>query len=163
MGPMLRVRRIGPDDAEQLRETRLAALLDTPSAFARTHAEESAYPTEEWAFRARRGSEGDASATFFAELDGSVVGLVGGYRPDGALVELVSMWVAPAGRRNGVGAALVDAVVDWSGADAVELWVTRGNDPAIALYERCGFVTTDEVQPLPSDPCKDEIRMRLER
>jgi hypothetical protein len=22
-----------------------------------------------------------------------------------------------------------------------------------------GFVDTDEVQPLPSDPCKDEVRM----
>ena len=55
---------------------------------------------------------------------------------------------------------LVDAVVEWAGDDPVELWVTRGNDPAIALYERCGFSLTDEVQPLPSDPCKDEIRMR---
>ena len=54
----------------------------------------------------------------------------------------------------------MDAVVAWAGDDPVELWVTRGNDPAIALYERCGFSLTDEVQPLPSDPCKDEIRMR---
>lgn len=160
---MVSVRRIRPDDAEQLRTTRLAALLDTPSAFARTHAEESGFSPEEWAFRARRGSSGDDSATFFAEVEGAVVGLVGGYRPDGVVVELASMWVAPTGRRRGVGVALVQAVVDWSGTDEVELWVTRGNDPAIALYEGCGFVTTDEVQPLPSDPCKDEIRMRLRR
>ena len=157
---MITVRRIRSDDVELYRTTRLAALLDTPSAFGRTHAEEVAFADEEWAFRTNRGTEGDESATFFAEVEGEIAGLVGGYRPEPGLVELVSMWVAPAGRRRGVGSVLVDAVVEWAGDDPVELWVTRGNDPAIALYERCGFSLTDEVQPLPSDPCKDEIRMR---
>ena len=160
---MVRVRRIRPDDAEQLRATRLAALLDTPSAFAKTHAEEVEYPPEAWEYRAAHSAAGDDSTSLFAEIDGEVVGIVGGYRPEPGLVELVSMWVAPDGRGRGAGAALVGAVAEWAGDDPVELWVTRGNDPAIALYERCGFVTTDEVQPLPSDPCKDEIRMRLER
>lgn len=158
---MITVRRIRPDDVEAYRSTRLAALLDTPSAFARTHEEEAAYSDDEWAFRTVRGVEGDASATFFAEIDGEIAGLVGGYRPEPGMVELVSMWVAPPGRGRGAGSALVSAVVEWAGDDRVELWVTRGNDPAISLYERCGFVTTDQVQPLPSDPCKDEIRMRL--
>lgn len=161
---MVSVRRIRPYDAEILRTTRLAALLDTPSAFARTHAEEVEYPADEWASRARRGSAGAASTTFFAAVDGEIVGLVGGFRVEPSRgVELVSMWVAPEGRGRGVGAALVDAVVEWAGDDRVELWVTRGNEPAIGLYERCGFTMTDEVQPLPSDPCKDEIRMRLRR
>ena len=159
-GPMITVRRIRSDDVELYRTTRLAALLDTPSAFGRTHAEEVVYSQEEWKFRTNRGAAGEQSATFFAEVDSETAGLVGGYRPEPGLVELVSMWVAPAGRRRGTGKALVDAVIAWAGDDRLELWVTRGNDPAIALYERCGFVTTDEVQPLPSDPCKDEIRMR---
>ena len=46
-------------------------------------------------------------------------------------------------------------------AERVELWVTRGNDPARHLYESMGFVETGDHQPLPSDPCKDEIRMVL--
>lgn len=157
---MITVRRIRSDDVERYRSIRLAALLDSPSAFARTHAEEAVQSDEEWEFRTKRGAEGEQSATFFAEFDGEIVGLVGGYRPEPGLVELVSMWVAPRGRRNGTGVSLVDAVVEWAGGDPVELWVTRGNDPAIALYERCGFRPTDEVQPLPSDPCKDELRMR---
>jgi ribosomal protein S18 acetylase RimI-like enzyme len=72
------------------------------------------------------------------------------------------MWIAPAARRAGVGRALVAALVDWaadSGASAVELWVTRGNDAAQRLYEGTGFRTTDDVKPLPSDPCKEEVRM----
>lgn len=98
-------------------------------------------------------------------VDGSVVGLVAAYRPDAAApaVELVSMWVSPAQRRAGIAAELVDAVVRWAhhtGATTVELWVTRGNDAALRLYEAAGFRLTGTQQPLPSDPCKDELRMR---
>ena len=45
------------------------------------------------------------------------------------------MWTAPATRRSGLGRGLVEAVLDWAastGATAVELWVTRDNDPARA-------------------------------
>jgi ribosomal protein S18 acetylase RimI-like enzyme len=62
-----------------------------------------------------------------------------------------------------VNADLVDAVLGWarqSGASTVELWVTRGNDAAVRLYEAHGFLPTGHHQPLPSDPCKDELRMR---
>jgi ribosomal protein S18 acetylase RimI-like enzyme len=37
--------------------------------------------------------------------------------------------------------------------------VTHGNDRAQRFYERTGFTVTGDVQPLPSDPCKNEIRM----
>ena len=60
---------------------------------------------------------------------------------------------------------LVGAVLDWAaaaGARTVGLWVTRGNDRALRFYERAGFTVTGDVQPLPSDPCKDEIRMVLQ-
>jgi GNAT superfamily N-acetyltransferase len=75
------------------------------------------------------------------------------------------MWVAPGARRSGAGAELVRRVIDWasdSGYRRVELWVTRGNDAAEMLYLRSGFTVTGDVKPLPSDPCKNEIRMRLE-
>jgi hypothetical protein len=36
-----------------------------------------------------------------------------------------------------------------------------GNAPAPGLYESIGFYDTDDFQPLPSDPCKDEQRMSL--
>ena len=155
------VRRIRPGEGPLLKRVRLAALLDTPTAFAKTHAEESTYTDDEWENRAAAWAAGDGGATFFAEAGGSVVGLVGTHRPGPA--ELVSMWVEPESRGSGVAEALVDAVVEWAGADTLELWVTHGNDRAIAFYRRCGFVETDDVQPLPSDPCKNEIRMRLAR
>jgi ribosomal protein S18 acetylase RimI-like enzyme len=72
------------------------------------------------------------------------------------------MWTAPEARRHRIASALVDAVVEFAagaGAERMELWVTRGNEPALRLYERCGFTLTSDHQPLPSDPCKDEVRM----
>ena len=41
----------------------------------------------------------------------------------------------------------------------MHLWVTETNDPARALYERCGFAATGERQPLPSHPQHAEIAM----
>lgn len=63
----------------------------------------------------------------------------------------------------GIAHELVTAVVGWAhqtGMTAVELRVTRGNDAAVRLYETVGFRLTGNHQPLPSDPCKDELRMR---
>lgn len=162
----MQVRRITGRDAALLKQVRLAALEDAPSAFGSTHAAEATRPEAEWVQRASAGSEGCDRATFFAALDDEVVGLIGGYRdgPSSATVELVSMWVAPHVRNRGVGAALVDAVTAWAietDATTVSLWVTRGNTPAETLYISKGFVTTGEVQPLPSDSSRDEARMEL--
>jgi ribosomal protein S18 acetylase RimI-like enzyme len=74
------------------------------------------------------------------------------------------MWVNPAARGRGVGAALIDAVAGWAGSrdcTSVHLWVTETNPHATRLYERFGFTPTGERQPLPSDPALDEIGMHL--
>lgn len=159
------VRRLEASEGATLKDVRLAALLDAPSAFGSTDAAEVALSDTEWAERARAASAGDKRVTFVAETDGRVVGLVGGFRspPAGPVVELVPMWVVPAGRRTGAARALVGAVVDWAAATtatSVELWVTRGSAPAEALYRARGFVETGGHQPLPSDPSHDELRMR---
>jgi ribosomal protein S18 acetylase RimI-like enzyme len=161
----LAVRRIRVDEGAALRAVRLAALRDSASAFSSTHRAKEAHPAQHWAERARHGSAGDDSATYFATVDDRVVGLVGAYRPNHAqaVVELVSMWTAPDARRTGAGRRLVDAVLEWARAgsvDSVELWVTQGNDPAIELYRSAGFRETGDHKALPSDPCKDEVRMR---
>lgn len=159
------VRRVRAGEGPVLKAVRLAALTDSPSAFGSSYAAEVGQPDDDWTLRAELGAAGQHSITFFAIVDGSVVGLVAAYRPDAAapVVELVSMWVSPAQRRAGIAAELVDAVVRWAhstGATTVELWVTRGNDAALRLYEAAGFRLTGTHQPLPSDPCKDELRMQ---
>jgi ribosomal protein S18 acetylase RimI-like enzyme len=147
-----------------MREVRLAALLDAPSAFASTYRREVAFGAADWLLRLTRG------ATFLARdsaLGGRPVGIAGGTavgaeRP--GAVELVSMWVDPRVRRRGVGVSLVDAVVAWSReteADRVHLWVTESNAAGRALYARYGFTPTGERKPLPSDPALHEIGMAL--
>jgi GNAT superfamily N-acetyltransferase len=162
----LTVRRIRADDAEVLRAHRLAALQGAPSAFGSTYEREAGFTTAVWSARATAAAKGSDRATFFAMVDDTVVGLAGGMRSeaDPSVVELVSMWASPTARRAGVGRALVASIVEWSqqaGAVAVELWVTHGNEPATLLYESCGFAEMGDYQPLPSDPCRNEVRMRL--
>lgn len=159
------VRRVRTDDGPLLKSVRLLALADSPSAFGSSYAAEADQPDDHWTGRAVLGAAGERSVTFFAMVDESVVGLVSAYRPDPARLsaELVSMWVSPAHRRAGVAVELVKAVVGWAhqtGMASVELWVTRGNDAAVRLYETVGFRLTGDHQPLPSDQCKDELRMR---
>jgi hypothetical protein len=108
------VRCIRPDEADSLRNVRLAALADSPSAFGSTYAGESSLTAKDWADRARAGSAGSERAPFFAVADDDIVGLIGGHRPEptSSRVELVSMWTHPIVRRTGVGRLLVKAVLD---------------------------------------------------
>ena len=127
---MIVVRRVRPGEGAALRDVRLAALADAPSAFGSTYAEESLLTSEDWAARASAASSGPQRATLFAVADDAIVGLVGGYRPDLAFprIELVSMWTHPVARRTGVGRLLIGAVLDWAtayGGQTVQLWVTR--------------------------------------
>lgn len=79
-----------------------------------------------------------------AEYEGKTAGMVSGTAPDErGTVELISMWVAPFGRGQGVADALVEAVVEWArgrGAARVGLLVYETNGRAAALYRRHGFV-----------------------
>jgi len=156
---MVVVREVSPDDWEVLRDVRLAALREAPYAFGSTYAREAPFTPEQW--RARINAR---SVTFFGHLPQTPepAGLVGVYVED-AIPDLVSMWVCPSARGNGVGEALITAAADWVRSrehDAVFLWVTESNTPARTLYERCGFAPTGDRQPLPSNPELTEIRMR---
>ena len=161
------VRRIRAGEGGLLRDVRLAALVDAPSAFESTFDDEVGRPSSGWDGDAATRAAGFEAANFFAEDDGRVLGLVGAFRPAGGadVVELVSMWVHPDGRGRGLGERLVAAVIDWAGAAGaakVALWVMRGNYPAIGLYTRMGFVSLGETKAYVGHPCDGELRMTLE-
>ena len=155
---MVLVRETIAGDWQALRDIRLEALRDAPTAFGSTYEREAHRGEAHWRDRSSRGG------TFLAYLPdpSDPAGLIGGYQEDPVTVELVSMYVRPRARGRGVGEALVAAVLNWAGqrnAAAVHLWVTASNAPARALYERCGFTLTGEQQPLPSDPALGEVAM----
>ncbi len=158
-GVVVVVREVVTDEWALLRDVRLAALSEAPSAFGSTYAREAPLTEEQW-----RGRISARSVTFFAHVteQSEPAGLAAVWVDDGA-AELVSMWVRPAARGRGVGEALVAAAADWArgrGHDTLYLWVTESNKAACRLYERCGFTPTGERQPLPSNPALEEVRMR---
>lgn len=65
-----------------------------------------------------------------------------GSPPTESLCEIDSIAVHPDARRQGAGAALLQAVLDWAtarGAHQLTLEVRSSNAPALRLYERFGF------------------------
>jgi GNAT superfamily N-acetyltransferase len=147
-----------------MRDVRLAALQEAPHAFGSSYEREAGFSREDWLSRIARG------ANFFAYMGGpgtggpgpAPAGIVGAVEAQPGMAELVSMWVRPQARGQGIGRALVGAVVQWAqaqGHSSVHLWVTETNAPARRLYESCGFAATGERQPLPSHPRYAEISM----
>ena len=157
---MVLVRETVADDWQALRDIRLEALRDAPTAFASTYERETLHSEAHWRDRIARGG---TFLAFIPEVSATEPPpQIGGYPEDPVTAELVSMYVRPRARGRGVGEALVAAVIDWAGqrnAAAVRLWVTETNAPALALYERCGFALTGERQPVPSNPGLDEVAM----
>jgi GNAT superfamily N-acetyltransferase len=153
------VRAIDASTWRTMRDVRLAALQDAPHAFGSSYEREISFSQDDWL---RRISQG---ANFLAYTGGSgsaAVGIVGAFEPLPHTVELVSMWVRPQARGQGVGRALVETILQWAhneGHNFVHLWVTETNDPARCLYERCGFALTGERKPLPSHPEYAEVAM----
>jgi GNAT superfamily N-acetyltransferase len=122
---------------------RLAALREAPYAFGSTYEGEVGASEESWRNRLRD------RARFVAEVNGQVVGTVGaGFGEISGAAALTALWVDPRYRGQGIGIALIDAVVEWARSqhfDQVLLWVTEVNQTAERLYERYGFIRTGRV------------------
>ena len=107
------------------RDVRLAALLDTPRAFANTYAVSAAYSDESWLARLT------SMRVFLAMVDDRPVGTVsiwhGADQPDDEIY-LIGMWVSASAGQEGY--------------ERVHLEVAQENLPAQRLYERHGFTPT---------------------
>jgi RimJ/RimL family protein N-acetyltransferase len=85
------------------------------------------------------------AAVFVAEAPEGIVGRLSVGRdphPASQHVADLGLMVAKSHRRAGIGAALLEAAVDWArrqGVEKLELHVFPHNEPAIKLYERFGF------------------------
>ncbi len=133
------VRRVGPDDWRDWRVLRLRSLREDPSAFSSsTTAWTGSQDTEDrWRTRLADG------ACFIAYAGATPVGMVAGMTGADGTNQLISMWVAPEARRQGIGAELIDAVVAWNGNRPLSLRVIDGNVAAIRAYEDRAFVMVD--------------------
>lgn len=162
MSAAIVVRRLGPDDWQDWRDLRLAALADSPLAFASSLEREQGRTEGEW----RGWLARDSGFAAVGYEEGAPAGIIGAYLkdepPHGRVSELISMWVLPEHRGRGVGDALAAAVDRWTedrGLDRVHLWVAEENALAERFYARLGFTRTGHRQPLPSDPSRSEVAM----
>lgn len=163
---MALVRRVRPGDGPLLRDVRLRALQTDPDAFGSSYEVAVALSDDEWEEAVGVSAVGSDEIILVAETRDRFVGMAGAFTlPETPRTRnLYGMWVAPDARRSGLGAQLVETVVDWSkaaGADDVSLWVVESNLDARHLYEKAGFAPTGTTQPLPSNPELTEIELRL--
>lgn len=149
------VRRIVPDEWRTLRTLRLRALQDSPGAFLGSLAEESGRLETAW-----RRLAAD-SVWLVARIGIEYGGVAAVVRhPDSAECYVESMWVDPRFRRRGVAAALLASarsVARSDGRQRLFLWVLDGNTSAAAAYERHGFLTSGNRQPVPGHPLLAEV------
>ncbi|NJP68146.1 GNAT family N-acetyltransferase [Streptomyces spiramenti] len=150
---MLELRTVEADDWPLWRDLRLAALAEAPYAFGSTLAQWQGSGDREERWRARLAIPG--ACDLVALRDGLPVGMASGVPGEGAAnTELISMWVSPTARGEGVGDYLIQAVERWAtgrGATTLRLSVMPDNRKATALYERHGFTDTGEPGDLLAD------------
>jgi ribosomal protein S18 acetylase RimI-like enzyme len=139
---------IGRLPVERWREykaLRLRALQSAPQAFGQSYQEASLYPDERWRQRLIDTAEG-RGWNVFAERDGQLIGMTGAFQwpedigADRAMI--VAVFVDVETRGQGVGEALMTAVIDQLAAAGVGnaiLAVNPIQTAAVRLYERMGF------------------------
>ena len=161
-----RVDALVEDDWPRLRDIRLKALDTDPAAFLASHETEVAFAEQRWRQEFTRG---EWHVMHVADHHPGLqdVGLLGVTRlPATPSREryLEYLWVAPGVRQRGVASNLLRTVLDQlrdSGVRTVWLYILDGNTPAMRLYQRFGFQSTNDVQLLPDDPTRSEELLRL--
>jgi RimJ/RimL family protein N-acetyltransferase len=149
---------IAGDDWKILQDVRLRALEDSPTAFLAKA--ETSWGEAEWRAKALEG------AWVVARSGDQVIGVVHSIRGDHRPTDerhLESVWVDPLHRRSGVLRAILRYLSEVEPDVRTWMaWVLDGNDGARAAYERLGFETTGERQPLTDAPRRVEERLRLD-
>jgi len=134
----LMIRRLLSDDASTYRDCRLEALRCNPEAFG------SSYEREEPRELAWFADRLDNSHVLGAFVDDELVGTVAVAVQSGKRSHIGFIWgmfVRESARGQGIGRALVSAVLDVAREEVeiVELTVVSENAPARRLYESFGF------------------------
>jgi ribosomal protein S18 acetylase RimI-like enzyme len=146
----VQIRQIRADEGLKNREIRLRMLSDSPAAFHSTYDAALTFPDEHWRDLTVAAAHAEERICYVAEDAERWSGTASGVLAlDGSMVEIVSVWVDPAYRGQGVATALIEPVIAWGiqqGATRATLWVHDQNETAIKLYERLGFERTGRRQ-----------------
>ena len=118
-----------------------------------------------WSERSLLGELTNPLSTWLVAIDGEALA---GYIGSQAVLDeadMMNLAVAPEYRRRGVGAALTAALaaaLQARGVAALTLEVRASNAPAIALYEKLGFVRVGRRPGYYEKPREDALILRKE-
>jgi ribosomal protein S18 acetylase RimI-like enzyme len=160
MSEAIHLRRLDATEWQTFRAVRLQALADAPHAFASTLAQWSGAndTPERWQQRVA-----SVPLNLVALRGQEALGMCSvSHLQRDTEVTVMSMWVAPAARGQGVSDLLLAEVVQFAtelGAKSLGLDVRASNAFALRLYARLGFVDVGAVEEC--DPAHPERRMRF--
>ena len=141
------IRSTSAADWPALKGARLAALLDTPTAFGASHASAAAFSDDDW----RQRAISTPQRTFFLAFDREqAIGLAAQVVAGNGECQLIAMWVQSHYRGMAVAQGLVEAVNN--GHARLVLDVAPENARAAAFYRKQGFVFLPEWEALESHP-----------
>jgi ribosomal protein S18 acetylase RimI-like enzyme len=164
VGCTFTIRPLTPTDAADYRAIRLAALQNAPDAFGSTYEMESARSMSGWKERLH------TPGALGAYLDGKIVGMARFVQDAGSAKErhkgsVYAMYVAPEVRGQGIGSALLEALIAHASGvvEQLRLGVVDTNVAAIRLYQKHGFeIYGTEMRALKNEAgYSDEVLMAL--
>jgi len=132
----VRIRLAEPDDCEAIRALFQQSLIEGQTDDG--DAGEDIDSLQDWYF-----ADDGASGFWVAEHEGTVIGMIGVRNLHDDVAEMRRLRVAPAYRRQGIGSRLMEQAVRFckdQGYLKVRLDVRSERTPAIALFEKLGFV-----------------------
>jgi len=161
---VIHVQTVGVEDWLLWRDLRLEALQEAPYAFGSRLADWQGEGDTEVRWRARLST---VQLNVVVYLNGKAAGMVSGTSVnDHGIVELISMWVAPLARGQGVGDSLVATVIEWArGQRAVRITldVVETNQHAVNLYHRHLFVDVGLIDdPQPGNASERQMALDLQ-
>jgi ribosomal protein S18 acetylase RimI-like enzyme len=142
------IRPLALDEWENYKRLRLEALTREPQAFGSSYTDAAQKPDIYWRDRLEAGG----SRLLFAVKGDVPVGMVAAYpKQEGPAeqAEIVSMYVTPEERRQGIARMLLESIladlINDASLKTVSLAVNTQQRAAIALYELLGFTIAEEV------------------
>jgi ribosomal protein S18 acetylase RimI-like enzyme len=143
----MHIRQLTETDATIFRVLRLRALRESPHAFTNSYEEFSQQPLESTVQRFRDQVNSRINFMLGAFVDDQLVGIVGFYRETALKIQhkgsIVSMYVQPEYRSQGIARALLTEAIDRArrlpGLTQVLLGVMETQTTAKRLYESLGF------------------------
>jgi hypothetical protein len=144
----VRIRPLGPDDADATHALRLEGLERHPDAFLSDADEERAAGPLATRRRLERNAASDGASVLFGAFDGErLVGMTGLVREKARKRRhrgcIVAVYVRVADRGRGIGGRLLDAALEHArtlnGVEVVYLSTSAGNEPALRAYASRGF------------------------